>query len=184
MSTTSERPLPLLRVPGPGFIPLLRSLPGLRENPLCFIQEAADRYGDIVQIRLGRLNAFLLNSPSSIQYILVDNNRNYNKDTVQYNSLAKVTGKGLLTNDGEFWLRQRRRIQPAFHPQRINGFGPLMVETTANILQGWEAYAKSGQYLDVDKEMMRLALEILGKALLGIDLTDNFGRLCTVSTRR
>jgi cytochrome P450 len=74
----------------------------------------------------------------------------------------------LLTNDGPAWLRQRRRIQPAFHRQRIAGFGPLIAEAAEGLARSWEANA--GGWVDVDEVMMRLALEILGRALLGVNL--------------
>jgi cytochrome P450 len=149
----------------------LRSLQSLRENPLTFLQNSAEKYGDIVQFRLGGLHAFLLNKPEYIQHVLQTNNHNYSKDTLQYNALAAITGRGLLTSDGELWLRQRRRMQPAFHRERTLSFGPLMVDAAVNMLEGWEAAAASGQVVDLDQELMRLTLEILGKALLGVDLS-------------
>ena len=87
--------------PGPGQLELLRSLTGLRDNPLAFLQDAAARYGDLVHFRLGRWDAFVLSRPEDIQHVLQDNHRNYTKDTLQYNGLAAVTGRGLLTSDGE-----------------------------------------------------------------------------------
>jgi len=152
------------RGPGPAPVELLRSLAGLRENPLRFLDQAMSRYGGLVHYRLGPLNAFLLSRPEDIQQVLLDNQRNYTKDTFQYNALAEVTGRGLLTNDGEDWLRQRRRIQPAFHRQKIAAFGDLMVDAAARAAGTWQGA------IDVDREMMKLALEILGKALLGADL--------------
>lgn len=157
--------------PGPALGVFLRSLPGLRTNPLKFIQDAANQYGDVVQFRVGGLNGFLLNHPAAIQHVLQDNNRNYSKDTIQYNALAVVTGNGLLTSDGDLWLHHRRLMQPAFHRQRIYSFGPLMTEAAARMLPGWQAAADLGQSVDIDQAMMRLALEILGKALMGVDLS-------------
>jgi len=156
--------------PGPGLGALLRSLPDLRRDPLAFIQQAVDAYGDIVQFRLGWLNAFLINSPEGIRRVLQDNHHSYSKNTIQYNALAAVTGKGLLTSDGEPWLVHRRLMQPAFSRPRVQGFGPLMIAATRHLLREWEAAAASGQPVDVDQDMMRLALEILGQALLGVDL--------------
>lgn len=159
-----------ISAPGPGQLELLRSLTGLRDNPLAFLQDAAARYGDLVHFRLGRWDAFVLSRPDDIQHVLQDNHRNYTKDTLQYNGLAAVTGRGLLTSDGDIWLRQRRRMQPAFHRQRIQAFGPLMAQAAVSKAAAWQPAAASGALLDIDQEMMELALEILGKALLGVDL--------------
>jgi cytochrome P450 len=160
----------LLSAPGPALGDFLRSLPALRANPLRYIEDAVVGFGDVIEFRAGRLSGVLLNQPAAIQHVLLDNHQNYSKDTVQYNALAKVTGRGLLTSDGDVWLHHRRSMQPAFHRQRIHGFGPLMADATRDMLAGWENAAKSGLVVDVDQAMMELALEILGKALLGVDL--------------
>lgn len=158
------------QAPGPALLDLLRSLTVLRDNPLAFLQDAADRYGELVHFKIGPLNAFVLSNPEHIQYVLQENNRNYTKDTLQYNGLAEVTGRGLLTNDGDAWLQQRRRMQPAFHRQNLVKFGPIISEAAARMASDWQTACERGESLDVDKEMMELALEILGKALLGVDL--------------
>ena len=42
---------------------------------------------------------------------------------------AKVLlGEGLLTSEGEFHKRQRRLSQPAFHRERLIGYGSAMVD--------------------------------------------------------
>jgi len=150
----------------PSLLKLLPSLPKLRDDTLGFLESAVEQYGNLIQFKIGPLNAFVLSHPTYIQHVLQDNNKNYTKDTFQYNGLSKVTGRGLLTSDGDLWLQQRRRMQPAFHRQRINGFGALMADAAVRKANEWQA----GQSIDVDREMMELALEILGKALLGVDL--------------
>ncbi len=175
MNTRNQLPLinrrSLQAAPGPGLTSLLGSLPDLRANPLQFIQDAVDRYGDIVHFQLGGRHAFLINHPSFIQQVLQVKSHCYSKDTIQYRALSAVTGNGLLTSDGEEWLQHRRLMQPAFHRQRIESFGPLMTEAAGKMLPGWGEKAISGQPVDIDQAMMSLALEILGKALLGIDLS-------------
>lgn len=145
---------------------LLPSLTLLRDDTLGFLKKIVDQYGDFIQFKAGPINAYIISHPDLIQHVLQDNNRNYTKDTFQYNGLSKVTGRGLLTSDGDLWFKQRRRMQPAFHRQRINAFGQLMVDATQRRVNGWQV----GETIDIDREMMELALEILGKALLGVDL--------------
>lgn len=150
----------------PGLFKLLPSLPKLRDDTLGFLENAARQYGDLIQFKLGPFSAFVLSHPTYVQHILQDNNKNYTKDTFQYNGLSKVTGRGLLTSDGDLWLQQRRRMQPAFNRKHIDGFGALMSDAAVSKVNEWQV----GQTIDVDREMMELALEILGKALLGVDL--------------
>ncbi len=152
-------------------------IPEIQRNPLAFLECNAAAHGDFIHYPLGLWEVFQLNHPDLIEQVLVTNQRNYSKNTVQYNTLAKITGRGLLTSDGRFWRRQRRMIQPAFHRQRVLGWGQTMLNATQNMLQSWEPFAQSGQPIDLDQEMMSVTLNIIGEALLGLDLQADAGQL-------
>src|SRR5262249_11180184 len=81
-----------------------------------------------------------------------------------------IVGEGLVVSDGDFWLRQRRLVQPAFHRQRLANFGKMMAETTAEMLEGWKGAADRGEPLDIRVEMMRLTLTILAKWMCSTDM--------------
>lgn len=157
--------------PGPTPLELLRSLPAIQSNPLNYLQRAARQYGDFVRFQAGPVTAVLLNDPEAIRHVLQDNHRNYTKDTVQYNALSAVTGRGLLTSDGEFWFRQRRMIQPGFNRQHIHNFGPAITAAVARMLERWQPWAQNDAVVDLDAEMMRTTLEIVGQALFSLDLS-------------
>ncbi len=163
--------------PGPTGRALLNYLRILQRNPLEALSKSVTEYGDAVHFQIGWLHAYLLNHPDTIQHVLQLNSRNYSKDTFQYNLLSAITGRGLLTSDGDFWLRQRRLIQPAFHRTRIQSLGTMITQATEKMLDGWESHLAGGNAIDVDAEMMRLTLEIVGKALFSADLTGTADRL-------
>ncbi|MCB8937395.1 MAG: cytochrome P450 [Ardenticatenaceae bacterium] len=152
-------------------------IPEIQGNPLAFLQRNAAEHGDFIHYPLGLWEVFQLNHPDLIEHVLVTNQRNYSKNTVQYNTLAKITGRGLLTSDGRFWRRQRRMIQPAFHRQKVLGWGKTMTNAAQNMLAGWENAAQSSQPLDIDEEMMSVTLNIVGEALLGLDLQEDASQL-------
>lgn len=152
-------------------------IPEIQRDPLAFLQRNAAEYGDFIHYPLGLWEVYQLNHPDLIEHILVTNQRNYSKNTVQYNTLAKITGRGLLTSDGRFWRRQRRMIQPAFHRQKVLDWGQIMMAATQKMLQKWVLCAQSGRPLDIDEEMMAVTLEIIGQALLGIDLEEDAANL-------
>lgn len=155
---------------GPRGQELLITLRDLQKDPLTVLLRSAEKYGDFVHLPLGIRHVYLVNQPELIQHILQHNHRNYTKDTFQYNLLSTVTGNGLLTSDGEFWLRQRRLIQPAFHRRQIAPFGETITQATATLLRRWDKYSQERRPVDVDAEMMQLALEIIGKTLFSVDL--------------
>lgn len=162
-------------VPGPTRQALLPKLKNLQQNPLEFLVELAQTYGGIAQIPLPLMNIFSLAEPQAVKHVLQDNARNYSKKTLQFTNLALVTGQGLLTSDGEFWLRQRRMMQPAFHRGRIASFGSAMTQAALRLVERWQS--RQGQALDIDHEMMEMTLEIVGQTLFSADLSDAASQL-------
>jgi cytochrome P450 len=156
--------------PGPRGHPLLGSLPAVRRDPLRLFLKAFREYGEVVRFHFGPMVAHLVSSPEGAHHVLAENQRNYGKQTPGYKNLRYVLGNGLLTSEGELWKRQRRIAQPAFHRQRIAGFGATMARAAADALASLQA--RRGQEVDLHQEMMRLTLRIVGETLLGYDPTD------------
>jgi cytochrome P450 len=163
--------------PGPSSLELLRQLRKIQRNAPEYLLDAAKQYGDIVFFDVPKNPAYFINHPNLIKHVLLENHRKYSKDTIQYNSLSEITGKGLLTSDGPHWLRQRRLAQPAFAKPRLMALDEVITPATQQMLERWEDTARKGDPLDVDGEMMRLALEVVGKALFSIDLSRDAKRL-------
>ena len=73
-----------------------------------------DRGEDISRLRVGFQSVFLLFDPALIREVLMDDKRRFTKTTRGYEKLRILLGDGLVTSEGDFWLRQRRIAQPAF----------------------------------------------------------------------
>ncbi len=150
---------------GPKGIPFVGNLFEFRRDPLGFLLSAAETYGDVAYFRLGPQGVYLVNNPDYIRDILVNHSQNFVKSRGL--ELAKrFLGEGLLTSEGEFHLRQRRLVQPAFHRQRIASYAAVMAEYSAWIQQSWQ----DGATLDISQEMMRLTLAVVGKTLFDADV--------------
>ncbi len=159
--------------PGPGrFIPTA-DLIALRDSPLDAMVKIARTYGDIFQYPVGFWKVYFLNHPDYIRHVLQENNKRYSKDTFQYNLLGSVAGRGLLTNDGDSWLHQRRLAQPAFHRERLGTLSNDMVSVAQRMSERWDAITQRGEPLDVDAEMMTLTLNVVGQSLFGINFEQN-----------
>ena len=164
MATTSLRQppgpkTPLQRIGSPG------QLFAFRRDPTGFLLRMAEKYGDVAHMRFGPRNVTLLSNPADIETVLVSQNRKFIKGTA-LQAARRVLGKGLLTSEGEFHLRQRRLIQPIFHRQRIAGYGESMVRAAVALSGRWT----DGQVLDIHADMMALTLAIVGKTLFGTDV--------------
>src|SRR5947209_1019790 len=140
------------------------SFRALRQNPLEMFSELA-RCGDIVGIRVVNFRNIFVNHPDLIEEVLVGHPRRYIKGRV-LRANRHVFGEGLLTSEGDFWLRQRRLVQPAFHRARIAAYAETMVEYTQRLMEGW----RGSEERDVHQEMMRLTLQIVAKTLFNADV--------------
>src|SRR5437588_436881 len=154
-----------LEVPGPKTLWPGGHIFYFRRDPLRFFTRLAREYGDAVQFRAGPQRIFLLNHPDYVRDVLVTHHERFQKGRALQRS-KRLLGEGLLTSEGEYHRRQRRLAQPAFHRQRINSYGQVMVEYAAKTSARW----RDGQTLDIHDEMMRLTLAVVGKTLFDADV--------------
>ena len=157
------------RPPGPRGVPILGMLPAVRRDPIGVFLDARRRFGDVVYFKIGPRRGFLITDPADVRHVLQDNARNYRKSPL-YQKLRMSIGNGLLTSEGEFWLRQRRIAQPAFHRQRVAALAGVMAESAREIADRWDVLAYEGRPVDIADEMMRLTRTVALRALLGADL--------------
>src|SRR6185369_13085473 len=155
-----------LRVPdGPKGNWLSGNLPAFRNARLDFFTDCARQHGDVVKLRFAHRSIYLVSHPDAIEEVLVTQSKNFIKHfALRLNPL--ILGKGLLTSAGDFWLRQRRLIQPIFLPSRIRSYGPAMIAATEKVLAEW----RPGERRDIHVDMMRLTLDIAARTLFGAEV--------------
>lgn len=167
----------------PRFVPghfLIGLGPDIVSRPLDMFTELG-QLGDVVRFRLPGMRAVLVNHPDLIKRVFQEY-KIYDKRMRSYRRFAPLLGEGLATNDGESWLRQRRIAQPAFHRQRIAGFGEIMVRLTQGAADRFAARAERGESIDMVAEMARLTLSILCEAMLGGDVPQETATLADAFT--
>jgi cytochrome P450 len=143
------------------------TFPKLRGDRLKTLAACFARHGDRFQLNLpGAEPTYFINRPDDIKHVLVGNQSNYFK-TGAYEQGKDLFGNGLLSSNGEYHLRQRKTLQPAFIQKKIATYGELMSSETERLLARWQP----GTEIDLVREMMRLTVGIVGRALFGTDLT-------------
>jgi len=152
--------------PGPKGIFPLGNLHQLAPDWIGFSAECVRQYGDTVLVRFVHIPICVVANPAAIENVLVTNHANFVKSR-DYRAMEPMMGKGLLTNEGESWKKQRKLIQPSFQHNDILSYGQIMVDRAEQMLATW----RDGKTVDLHQEMMRLTLQIAGQALFGSDVS-------------
>jgi len=154
--------------------PVLGPAPQLSKDPLGFLFDVANQCGDVARLRFPYppFAVHFLRNPDHIHHVLVENQRNYVKETRGYEKLREVLGLGLVTSEGEFWKRNRRIANPAFHRERIARFADTMSKSAEQLVADWEPWIESGRPFDVTAEMSKVTLKIVGLTLMSTDVSD------------
>jgi cytochrome P450 len=141
------------------------------QDPLSFLLQISQDYGDVVQFPTAFGALYLVNHPEYIRTVL------HSSTSIRVSMLKMGLGEGLLTSEGSYWRSQRRRMQPAFHQRCIESLASVISDATDDLLRGWQRFADSGENFDVAAEMNRLTLRIIGKALFGVDFVSTADRI-------
>jgi cytochrome P450 len=135
----------------------------VRENTLAtYPPEAFDE--DIIAGRLLWRRRFIINEPSAIRHVLLDNAANYTKSELTRRLLEPGIGRGLLTSEGETWRRHRRIMAPAFDHRSIASYAPVITGVTNDLVARWDALPKSSE-VDVGAAMMHTTLHIISRTM-------------------
>ncbi|PHN04853.1 cytochrome P450 [Flavilitoribacter nigricans] len=141
------------------------------KDPISAINGNLQQLGPTYGMYLGGLKAGILSiEPEIIQQILQKNHRNYPKSPMHFEKLAYFLGNGLLTSTGDYWLRQRRLIQPGFHRQKLAALTDIMQDTIEQQLDRFEQ--RIDGEVDAYTEMMEMAFRVVAASLFSTALTE------------
>jgi cytochrome P450 len=168
----------MVKPPGPKGHLLVGVLPEFRRDPAGFLEKLARQYGDVVYLPLGRQHIYYVGHPDAIRDVLVTHQNKFKKSRMLERARV-LLGDGLLTSEGHHHRRQRRLVQPAFHRDRLAGYGAVMVERSGVVRDQWQ----SGRPFDVLQEMMRLTLAIVARTLFSADVESEAGDIGSALTQ-
>jgi cytochrome P450 len=169
-------------LPGPKGLPIVGVAFDVRGDPLGVMRSYAREYGDIVRFRVMMQDRILLNHPDFIEQVLVVQQGKFHKSELTRRITGRMLGQGLLISEGDFWRRQRRLAQPAFHRARVNDYASTMAEIALDHISRW----RDGEERNVSQDMMGLTLDIAVRTLFGTTLpgeAEQVGRAMTFLMR-
>ena len=138
------------------------SLWSLHRDPIAYMAGLQRRYGDLVHWRIGPQDVVMVARSDLARDVLVTHHRSFKKGP-GFERAQIVLGQGLLTSEGDFHLRHRRMIQPAFHRRSVAAYGGVMISEAARLRDSWH----DGETVDVAEEMTSVTLSIVCRALFG-----------------
>lgn len=166
--------------PGPRFSPvqtaLFRFLPTSSFDSLKFIVDQQAQHGRLTCVVANGARTYVVSDPELAREILVEKADKFQKAQMLRDAIGSVVGNGLLTSEGDFWKRQRKLAQPAFHFQRIEAYGQVMADETLEVINAW----REGETRDIAQDLMKITLYIVCRTLFSADISaqaDRVGRL-------
>jgi cytochrome P450 len=152
--------------PGPTGYPLVGVFLEARRDPLGFFMDCARRYGDVISMRLGRHQIYLVSHPDHVKHVLQDNARAYSKGPPA-TRVRGLFGDSLTVVDGDRWRQRRRQVQPAFQPGQHAQFASVVTRAAGEMLERWRPLAERSEPVDAVTEMRRLTQTIIIRACFG-----------------
>ncbi len=150
------------RPAGPKGNLILGSAPDFLNNTLQFFDDLRD-YGDVAHFRFLWHQDYVINSPELIREVLITKADHFNK-TKLFKRVAEEDT--LFTGDGDFWKKQRKLLQPAFHTGRIGGYVDVMRDYTNAYLEKWE----DGEQRSITNDVTEITIRIFTKALFDAEI--------------
>ncbi|MFD6879979.1 MULTISPECIES: cytochrome P450 [unclassified Streptomyces] len=148
----------------PGRLPLVGHGLQLQRRPLEYLA-SLPRYGDVVTLQFGPVPVHLVCHPELARQVLTDT-RTFDKGGLAFDKARVFVGNGLVACARADHRRQRRMIQPAFHPDRVNAYAAAVTEQTRRTMAEWQP----GQVTDIGLHMHHLTARITAATLFSTDI--------------
>lgn len=146
----------------------------LKAGRLNYMYTCMKRYGDFLEMYLGKKRTLCVNDPEGIRYVLLDNAKNYPKNTPGYQLVSEVLGMGVFTDVGEEWRKGRGVIRPTFNPSKFDRYFKIVNEETQRSLSKMEAELNRHSALNLSSISTAYALHVIGRSLFDENLEESF----------
>lgn len=174
MSNAAAKPMSSIAGPPPvnNVFQLLNFMRQMNSRQIEFLQGWYDEYGDVILLDVMNDPTLLVSNPEMMREILVTKAKSFYK-SADYRStekgLARAMGQGLVTSEGDYWKRQRKLVQPAFHTKRIVEYADTMAQYTEEQVAAWDGKER----IDIAHEMAELTLRIVAKTIFNTAVADD-----------
>jgi cytochrome P450 len=169
----------------------VRSLPLAPRNPLPFWQliklvrrldtgqeEIRNAGGPITRIQYGPRQLFpplvAVMSPNGMRDVLGRSDASSDR-CAYHDEVRNMAGDSLFVLPNEQWRPRKRALQPVFTKHNVRNFGGHMSGAAQMFVDRWP----DGGEVDLDVECRRVAMQSLGRSILGVDLNERADTIAT-----
>ncbi|KAJ8096179.1 hypothetical protein PM082_000087 [Marasmius tenuissimus] len=156
-------------IPGPSFAISGNFQESLDDEDAVVVGRWMNKYGNVLRLwgffgQVGLMVADL----KAVAHVLKNDAAGYQKPDLMVYFLGRLTGRGLLTVDGEQHRKQRRVINPAFGPSEIRAYTGVFVEKSIMLRDIWSSKllddGGSRTEVDVLFWLSKITLDVIGQA--------------------
>ena len=142
----------------------LKNFLAVRKNPMDFFAGVAKSSGDFSRLNIAFYRYVFVNDPELIREALIEKQDQFILTGGSVSGLARLLGKGVLTNHGDEWRESRNHLQPLFTQKALESQYPIIRERVQESLQRWrtEFFDRS---FSLNRELLALSFRVLCSAL-------------------
>lgn len=130
-----------------------------------------DAGGPVTRIQFGPKRLFppvvAVMSPGGMRDVLARSDTSSER-CIYHDEVRNMAGDSLFVLPNDLWRPRKRALQPVFTRHNVRSFGGHMAGAAHSFLQRWP----EGGEIDLDVECRRVAMQSLGRSVLGVDLNE------------
>jgi cytochrome P450 len=157
-------------LPSPRGLPLLGN--ALQLDPLrlhLILEQWAEAFGSVYTIGLGPKRIFVCSDPNLLQTVLRERPDRYRRFSPIESVIKEMKANGVFSVEGEAWRPQRRLVMQALASKHFSAFFPTLRDITERLRKKWERSAKTGQVVDMTKDLVRFTVDATTALAFGED---------------
>ncbi|XP_065016022.1 cytochrome P450 CYP72A616 [Musa acuminata AAA Group] len=134
---------------------------------LPFLRRAIDEYGKICFTWFGPVPRVTIMDPELVREVLSNKFGHFGKP--KGNPLGRFLFRGLVSYEGEKWVKHRRIMNPAFHVEKLKRMLPAFCACCSDLMSRWENLVGSEACyeLDVWPEFQSFTGDVISRTAFG-----------------
>ena len=163
------RPTPL--PPGPKGLPFVGSFFELRRDPFDFMSRGAAKYGDVFRAPLPLLDLVAVTHPDLVAEFMEEPTGRFSRYS-PVGPMLSIIGANSIMLEGPKLRERRGMLTPMFARRHQTKIAEVIASELARRLDGWSAWAATGQPVDLQEEIFQTTLSVYLRALFSASISD------------